>query len=236
MNVLIKIFYKTIILLFLFLNSGFTDTIKKIDINGNNRISDETIMLFIGVKINDKIDNNRINDILKDLYKTNFFEDINLSFKNQILSINVIENSIIESVFYKGIKSDRILNFIKDESSIKSRSSYNETQLKNEKLKIKNVLKNLGYYKSDIDIFVEKLESNLVTVTYDIKLGKKSKIKKITFIGNKVFKDKKLRNIITSSEYKFWKVLSGRKYLNQNSAILDERLLKNFYINNASFS
>ena len=236
MTFLSKIFFKIIIFLFLFLNKGFTDTIKKIDVIGNNRISDETIKLFIDVKINDEIDSNKLNDILKNLYNTNFFEDINLSFNNQILSINVTENSIIESVFYKGIKSDKILNFIKDESSIRSRSSYNESQLKNEKLKIKNVLKNLGYYKSDIDILVEKLENNLVTITYDIKLGKKSKIKKITFIGNKIFKDNKLRNIITSSEYKFWKVLSGRKYLNQNSVILDERLLKNFYKNNGYYN
>ena len=236
MTVLSKIFFKIIIFLFLFLNNGFTDTIKKIEVSGNNRISDETIKLFIDVKINDEIDSNKLNDILKNLYNTNFFEDINLSFNNQILSINVTENSIIESVFYKGIKSDKILNFIKDESSIRSRSSYNESQLKNEKLKIKNVLKNLGYYKSDIDILVEKLENNLVTITYDIKLGEKSKIKKITFIGNKIFKDNKLRNIITSSEYKFWKVLSGRKYLNQNSVILDERLLKNFYKNNGYYN
>ena len=236
MTVLSKIFFKIIIFLFLFLNNGFTDTIKKIEVSGNNRISDETIKLFIDVKINDEIDSNKLNDILKNLYNTNFFEDINLNFNNQILSINVTENSIIESVFYKGIKSDKILNFIKDESSIRSRSSYNESQLKNEKLKIKNVLKNLGYYKSDIDILVEKLENNLVTITYDIKLGKKSKIKKITFIGNKIFKDNKLRNIITSSEYKFWKVLSGRKYLNQNAVILDERLLKNFYKNNGYYN
>ena len=236
MTFLSKIFFKIIIFLFLFLNKGFTDTIKKIDVSGNNRVSDETIKLFIDVKINDEIDSNKLNDILKNLYNTNFFEDINLSFNNQILSINVTESSIIESVFYKGIKSDKILNFIKDESSIRSRSSYNESQLKNEKLKIKNILKNLGYYKSDIDILVEKLENNLVTITYDIKLGKKSKIKKITFIGNKIFKDNKLRNIITSSEYKFWKVLSGRKYLNQNSVILDERLLKNFYKNNGYYN
>ena len=236
MTVLSKIFFKIIIFSFLFLNNGFTDTIKKIEVSGNNRISDETIKLFIDVKINDEIDSNRLNDILKNLYNTNFFEDINLSFNNQILLIKVTENSIIESVFYKGIKSDKILNFIKDESSIRSRSSYNESQLKNEKLKIKNVLKSLGYYKSDIDILVEKLENNLVTITYDIKLGKKSKIKKITFIGNKIFKDNKLRNIITSSEYKFWKVLSGRKYLNQNSVILDERLLKNFYKNNGYYN
>ena len=66
-------------------------------------------------------------------------------------------------------------------------------------------------------------------------MGKKSKIKKITFIGNKVFKDKKLQRIITTTEYKFWKFISGKKFLNQNSVFLDERLLKNFYKNNGYY-
>jgi outer membrane protein insertion porin family len=71
---------------------------------------------------------------------------------------------------------------------------------------------------------------------YDINLGKKSKIEKISFIGNKIFKDKKLRRVITSSEYKFWKFISGRKFLNQNSVLLDERLLTNFYKNNGYYN
>ncbi|WP_435168084.1 outer membrane protein assembly factor BamA [Candidatus Pelagibacter bacterium nBUS_28] len=85
-------------------------------------------------------------------------------------------------------------------------------------------------------MFAEKTKNNLVNLTYEIKLGDKSKIKSITFIGDKVFKDKKLRRIITSSEYKFWKFISGRKYLNENSVLLDQRLLKNFYMNNGYYN
>ena len=234
---LINTFLKIIIFTSIFFSGyAFSNTLDKINITGNERISDETIKLFINVKVNDEINSNKLNNILKDLYETDFFKDINISFNNQVLLINVVENAIIENIFYKGIKSNKILEFIKEGSSIKSRSSYNESLIKKEKLKVKNVLKNLGYYKSDLDILVEQLENNLVNITYDINLGKKSKIKKITFIGNKVFKDKKLRRIITSSEYKFWKFISGRKYLNQNSVIFDERLLKNFYINNGYYN
>jgi outer membrane protein insertion porin family len=221
---------------FFFSSVAFSNIVEKIDIKGNDRISDETIKLFIDTKVNDKIDNNKLNNILKDLYETNFFENININFKNQILFINVVENPIIENIFYQGIKSNRILELIKEGSSIRSRSSYNERLIKKEKLKIKDILKNLGYYKSELDILVEQSGNNLVNITYDIDLGKKSKIKKITFVGNKFFKDKKLRNVITSSEYKFWKIISGRKYLNQNSVILDERLLKNFYKNNGYYN
>jgi len=170
------------------------------------------------------------------LYETNFFKNIVVNFKDQILLINVEENPIIENVNYNGIKSNRILDLIKQDTFIKSRSSFNENLLKKEKLKIENILKNLGYYNSNLEILVEETKNNLVIITYNIDLGKKSKIKKITFIGNKVFKDKKLHRIITSSEYKFWKFISGRKYLNQNSVSFDERLLQNFYKNNGYYN
>ena len=234
---LINTFLKIIIFTSIFFSGyAFSDTLDKINITGNERISDESIKLFINIKVNDEIDTNKLNNILKDLYKTDFFEDINVSLNNQILFINVLENPIIENIFYEGIKSKRILEIIKEGSSIRSRSSYNERLVKKEKLKVENILKNLGYYKSNFNILVEKSENNLVNITYKIDLGKKSKIKRITFIGNKVFKDKKLKRIITSSEYKFWKLISGRKYLNENSVILDERLLKNFYKNNGYYN
>ena len=234
---LIKILLKTIFLILFFFSSHvFSDIIKKIEIIGNDRISDETIKLFIKVDLEDEINEVKLNEILKDLYQTDFFKDINVNFKDQILSIQVQENPIIENIIFEGIKSNRILDIIKEETSVKSRSSYNEIILKKEEIKIENVLKNLGYYNSNIETLVEQKKNNLVNITYNIDLGKKSKIKKITFIGNKIFKDKKLRRVISSNEYKFWKFISGRKYLNQNLVSFDERLLRNFYKNNGFYN
>ena len=234
---LLKIFIKLLILiLLLFPNNLLSATLEKIDIVGNDRISDETIKSFIDVKINDEINSQKLNTILKDLYETYFFKDIDIIFKNQILLINILENPIIENIIYEGIKNKKILRILREESLVRSRSSYNVNIIKKDKQKIENILKDFGYYKSNLEVLVEQLENNIVNITYNINLGKKSKIKKITFIGNKIFKDKKLNKVITSSEYKFWKVISGRKYLNKNTVILDERLLKNFYKNNGYYN
>ena len=234
---LITILFKSFFLILLFLSShAFSNSLNKIEIIGNDRISDETIKLFISTDINDEINDVKLNEILKDLYDTNFFKDISLNFKDQILTIKVQENPIIENISYNGVKSEKTLDTIKQGTLIKQRSSYNESIIKKEKLKIENILKDLGYYNSSLNIFVDQSKNNLVSITYDIDLGKKSKIKRITFIGNKVFKDKKLRRIITSTEYKFWKFISGRKYLNQNLVFFDERLLKNFYRNNGYYN
>jgi outer membrane protein insertion porin family len=233
----LNIFFKTlIIILLLFPNKSLSTALEKIDIVGNDRISDETIKSFIDVKINDEINSKKLNDILKDLYETDFFEDIEISFNNQILLIKILENPIIENIFYEGIKNKKILEILKENSLVRSRSSYNENIIKKDKQKIEDILKDFGYFRSNLEVLIDQSENNLVNITYDINLGKKSKIKKITFVGSKVFKDKKLHRIITSSEYKFWKFISGRKYLNQNSVILDERLLKNFYKNNGYYN
>jgi len=233
----ILVLFKSFFLILFFLSSyAFSNVLNKIEIIGNDRISDETIKLFISVDINDEINDFKLNEILKELYETDYFKDVSVQFENQILTIMIQENPIIENISYNGIKSNRILEIIKKGTLIKQRSSYNEINMKKEKIKIENILNDLGYYNSSLDILIDQSKDNLVSITYNIDLGKKSKIKKITFIGDKVFKDKKLRRIITSSEYKFWKFISGRKFLNQNSVFLDKRLLKNFYKNNGYYN
>jgi len=232
-KILFKLFF---FILLLFSSNAFSNTLNKIEITGNDRISNESIKLFINVKINDEINDDKINIILKDLYETNFFKDVSLQYVDQVLIINVIENPIIEKISYEGIKNKKTLKIINENALVKSRSSYNENTIKKEKKNIENILKDLGYYNTTIDISVIDSKNNLVDIIFNINLGKKAKIKKITFIGNKIFKDKKLLNIIASNEYKFWKFISGRKYLNQNIVFLDERLLKNFYKNNGYYN
>ena len=215
---------------------ALSEIVRKIIVNGNDRISSQTVKMFSKVNTNEYIDSNSINTILKNLYETSYFEDVNIKFNNNILTINVKEYPIIQSINYNGIKSNSILKYITDEMLIKEKYPFNILSLKNEKNRIVNTIKKLGYYDSKIETTTETLENNLININFNIELGNKAKIKKITFIGNKVFKDRKLRRLILSSEYKFWKIISGRKFLDENLVSIDKRLLKNFYLNNGYFN
>ncbi len=218
------------------LNQSFSEIVSKIIVTGNERISEKTIKLFSEVSLNDNLNENNLNDILKNLYKTNFFKDVSVKFNENILLIDVKENPIIEKIKYEGIKTNKLLTALTETALIKERSSYSENLIIEEKNRLNYILKNLGYYNSDLEILVETKENNLVDLIFDITLGEKTKIKKITFIGNKIFKDRKLRRIIASSEYKFWKFISGRKYLNENIVDFDKRLLENFYKNRGYYN
>ena len=230
-----KLINKIILFVILFTSIFSTwlraEIIDKIDIKGNERISKETIKMFTGVSVKDDLSERNLNEILKKLYNTNFFDLVSVKIINNVLFIEVKENPIIQSINYEGIKSSEILKNLKENVLLKSRSSFNEVLLDKDKKKIKNFLKDLGYYFSKIVISIEELEDNKINLTYNISLGEKAKINKISFIGDKIFKDKKLKGVILSEEYKPWKFLSGKKYLNESMIKYDERLLKNFYLN-----
>ena len=237
-----KIFIKKrFFLLFFFIIISFpnfanSEILKKIIIEGNERVSDNTINVFSSLSINEEVDQNRLNTILNDIYSSGFFKDVELKFENNILTIKVIENPIIQNINYDGIKSKELLNTVIQNLTLKERSPFNEIFLSSDKEKIINTLKTLGYYFSEIDVFKEILDDNKVNITYNINIGDKAKINQILFIGNKIFKDNKLKSLIISEEYKFWKFISGRKYLNENIISLDNRMLRNYYLNNGYYN
>ena len=80
------------------------------------------------------------------------------------------------------------------------------------------------------------MDDNKVNVEHKINIGNKAKIKKITFIGNKIFKSGKLKSLIISEEYKFWKFISGKKFLREDLISIDKKLLKNFYLNKGYYN
>ncbi len=224
------------ILLLLITTSSFADVIKKIDVNGNERISKNTIVMFSEVTVGDDIEINDTNNILKNLYDTGFFKNVEVSFIKNDLKINVLEFPIVQNVLIEGIKSNKIKEKINDNIFFKERTSFNDIYLSEDKNKLTSILKDFGYYFSDIQILIENLSDNKVNVTYQIDLGEKSKIRKITFLGNKIFKDKKLKSVILSEEFKFWKIISGKKYLNEALINYDKNLLKNFYLNKGFYN
>ena len=227
-----KKFIFTFFFFLFFIDLVSADVIKEISIEGNDRISKETIKMFADAEIGKNINEDKeLNVILKKLYESNFFENVSISFKNGLLKISVIEYPIIDQIKIEGIKSKSMQKSISDNFTLKERSSYNEIYLKNDISNLKLALQNLGYFFAKVNIETIEVSNNLVNILYKIELGEKAKIKKISFLGNKIFKDKKLLSLIISEEYKFWKFLSTKKYVNLNSINLDERLLEKYYIN-----
>ena len=96
----LQLIFFSILLIF----SANSKNYEKIIINGNERISNETILVFSEVSDDKSLDENSLNYILKKLYSSGFFSDVEVKIENKNLIINVTENPMIQTVHIEGIK------------------------------------------------------------------------------------------------------------------------------------
>ena len=223
-------------LIIFFANLVFADIINNIKISGNKRISDQTIIVYGDIVLNKEYNDTELNNILKNLYKTNFFKTINISVESNTLDLTVEENPIIESITINGIKKKSLNEQLLSEISLKERTSYIETIFLKDINLITNIIKKYGYYFVKVENSkTYNKELNTINISYDINLGPKAKISNIEFLGDKKIKDRKLRSLITSEEDKFWKFISNNSYLEEDRIQLDNRLILNYYKNSGYY-
>ena len=149
----------TIILLFVFtfcINVAQSAIIEKIKIENNNRISKETIITYGDIKLNQDYDSKRVNEIIKNLYETNFFEDLKISIEGNTLIIDVVENKIIQNVIVEGIKSKTMTKQILENIFSKDKAPFLISKVKLDSKKIKTSLDMMGYYFSKVESITKK--------------------------------------------------------------------------------
>lgn len=221
-------FLNTILFFILFTTFAKAEIVKDIQIVGNKKVSDETIKIYGDIKINEDYNEKKLNDILNSLYKTNFFENVDLKLSNNILIINLKEFLTINQIIILGEKSKKRGDQIKKVISLKEKESFIKSNLSNDIELIKNYYSSVGFNSAKIQAKVKKFE-DVIDLIIDIDIGQETRISSINFAGDKKVSDKRLRDIIASEEHKFWKVISRNTKFSERLVLLDERLLKNYY-------
>tara|TARA_B100001057_G_scaffold309677_1_gene309710 strand:+ start:3086 stop:5314 length:2229 start_codon:yes stop_codon:yes gene_type:complete len=222
---------KLLIIIYLLFFSNFVsaEVIKKIVISGNERISDETIKVYGDISINQNIDNLKINEIIKNLYSTNFFEDINISVSNGTLFVKLVEYPVINEIIIVGETANKYKEDIKKQIKSKINGPFVKSLISDDEVIIKKLYSSLGFNFLEVKSKVETFPKKRVNVYFEIEKGEKTKISKINFIGDRKVRDRRLRDIITSQESKFWKVLTRNTNLRESNIELDKRLLTNYF-------
>jgi outer membrane protein insertion porin family len=224
-----KTLLQSLLFCILAITISYAEVVKKVKVEGNVRVSPETIVLFGDIRLNEEYNAQKINELSKILYDTDFFSYLEINLNNGVLEILVKENAIVQNLIFKGIKAKKFKEAIKEVILLKEKTSFVEDKLSKDIKKIKSAFRNLGFYFVEVDAYAKENPNNSIDLIYEISTGKRALIGKIVFIGDKKFKDGKLRGAITSEETKLWKFLSTKKYLNQERIELDTRLLENFY-------
>jgi outer membrane protein insertion porin family len=200
--------------------------IKKINIFGNERVNSVTIESLVDKKVSN-IDSIYINSLTKKIYDTDFFSDVKVSFNQDILTINVVENPIVNFFYINGVK-DSDLDQINKIFTLKENSIFSSSKLKKDIEATREFLNATGYFQTSIVPEVIKIDNNQVNLIINVDKKEISKITNIYFIGNKFFSSSQLMDVITSSEVTWWKFFSTAA-LSEQRIEYDKQLLKEFY-------
>ncbi len=217
---------RSIIIFFIILTNVSFAEIKKINIVGNARVSSATIESLVEKKTSN-IDSIYINNLTKKIYDTDFFADVKISFNQDVLTINVTENPIVNFFYINGIK-DSDLDQANKIITLKENSIFSSSKLKKDIEATKEFLNASGYYQASIIPEVIKVDNNQINLIINIDKKEITKIKNIYFIGNKYFSNSQLMDVITSSEDGWWKIFSTSA-LSEQRIEYDKQLLKDFY-------
>jgi outer membrane protein insertion porin family len=224
-------FYKIITLLLIISSNVYADVVSKIDISGNNRISENTIIDIIDFKKNNNYSNSDLNNFQKKLFETNFFSNVKLKLEDDIIKIFVIENPLIEFFIIQGVVNKTREDLIYEKVLLGQNKIFSQSLLNQDIEIIKKIFNDAGYFNTSVFPEISKLPNGNLNVVLNVSREEQYKIKRIFFIGDKYFKSSTLSDVVSSSEHGWWKFLSSSSTVNMNRIEFDKQLLKNFYLN-----
>lgn len=199
-------------------------------IQGNKRLENELILRSSEID-QTGTDDRSLSLAIKKLYKTGYFEDVKIFKNKNIIYINVKENPIIDLISIEGnqeITDDIILQ----EISTKSRNVFSTDQIKSDSEKILTLYKRQGFFSTFVEPKIIRVNENRVNLVFEVYEGKEATIKKVNFINNKIFSDSTLKDVISSSEYRWYEFWGGNDRFDKDRINYDKDLLKKYYFDN----
>ena len=157
------------------LSNLMAETAKKIIIEGNKRVSDETVKIYGNIKENKDYSERELDLILKNLFETDFFEDINVQLKNNILTISLKEYPFINQLIIVGEKSNRYKDQIRKIIRLKEKRSFIKSYLAKDIDLIKNLYSSLGYNSSIVETKINKIDDENLDLLIEITRGEQTK-------------------------------------------------------------
>ncbi|EKE01643.1 MAG: hypothetical protein ACD_21C00083G0001 [uncultured bacterium] len=206
--------------------------IHKIRVSGLQRISLGTVLSYLPVKEGDRIDSSQTVYIIRDLYKTNFFSNVDLKRVNNDLLINVVERAVIGSIKVSG--NNKITK--KQMSDVLKNVGLTEGQALDQAL-LNGVVKalvqqyyNLGLYDAKINTSIIPQERNRVAVAINIKEGPVAKIRSIKIVGNKIASEKTLLKEFSLTTPKLWSFFTHSDQYSKEKLDADLEKLRSYYM------
>ena len=206
--------------------------VNDIRIAGLQRVSTGSIFNTIPISVGDKIDDRKIVDITRALFATEQFDDIQVGRDGNALIITVLERPSISSIDISGnsaLKTEVLLESF-DGIGITEGQVYKRSTLERMKAELVRSYSSQGRYGAGVEIFETPEPRNRVSIAIEIDEGDSAKIDGITILGNNIFSDEDLLDVMELSEGSWLSFLSNDDQYSREKLQGDLENLESYYL------
>lgn len=206
--------------------------IQDIEVRGLQRISTGAVFTYLPLKVGESFDESRSAQVIRTLYKTGFFDDVELRRNGSILIVTVSERPAISDIKITGnkdISTDQLIDALTQVGISKGRV-FNRSVLERLERELRGQYFAQGKYNVKIDTTIKDLARNRVEIAIDISEGKVAKIRKITVVGNNAYKEGKLLDLFDSGVPGPFSFFSSRDEYSRQKLGGDIEKLRSYYL------
>lgn len=205
------------------------DTISAIQVEGNQRIEDVSVISSLTVRIGDPFDPVALDNSLKSLFATGRYQDVSLDREGTVLVVTVRENPIINRIAFEGnLRLDD--EQLESEVDLRPRVVYTPARVQSAVTRILELYRRSGRYGAVVEPKIIELDQNRVDLIFEIEEGPRTVVKGISFVGNEAFSDGRLRTELETVESRWWRVLTASDTYDPDRLAFDQELLRRFYL------
>jgi outer membrane protein insertion porin family len=204
-------------------------TVREVRVEGTQRIEPETVRSYLAIQPGDPYDEERVDRSLKQLFATGLFADVTLRRDGDALVVRVVENPIINRIAFEGLKKLDEKD-LQNEIQLRPRVVYTRTRVQADVKRILDLYRRSGRFAATVEPKVIPLEQNRVDLVFEVDEGPTTGIKAITFVGNRAFSDSSLREIIQTTESRWWRFFTSDDTYDPDRLTFDRELLRRFYL------
>lgn len=203
--------------------------IADVRIDGMQRIDASTVRSYLRLGPGDPFDAARIDESLKALFDTNLFADVTIRRDGDSLVVTVVENPIINRIAFEGnrrLTEEQLTS----EVQTRARTVYTRSRVQSDVQRILDLYRRNGRFAAAVEPKIIQLDQNRVDLVFEIAEGDRTGVNRISFVGNQVYGDGTLRDVILTRETAWWRFLSSSDSYDPDRLNADRELLRRFYL------
>lgn len=206
-----------------------TTSFSRIDVAGNQRIEADTIRSIAAIPVGIPVSPAQLNGALQSLFASGLFQNVDLVPQAGRLLIEVLENPTINIINFEGNTGlkDEILSTIIE---LKPRRSFSVAAAEADALRIVDAYRAQGRFSAEVKPVIIERDDNRVDLVFEIVEGRVTEVQRISFVGNRVFSDARLRRAIETGEAGALSGFFSNDTYDRDRVELDRQLLRQFYL------